>query len=49
MQGDFIFRAGRPPGFAGEGAGAGHRFDILAKPIRPEALIEVVRKASGQA
>jgi CheY-like chemotaxis protein len=25
----------------------GHRFEILAKPIRPEALIEVVRKGSG--
>jgi DNA-binding NtrC family response regulator len=25
----------------------GHRFEILAKPIRPEALIEVVRKSTG--
>lgn len=28
--------------------GQGHRFEILAKPIRPETLIEVLRNPSGQ-
>lgn len=27
----------------------GHSFDILAKPIRPEAVVELVRQAAGRA
>jgi CheY-like chemotaxis protein len=27
----------------------GHRFEILAKPIRPETVVELVRKTSGRA
>lgn len=27
----------------------GHNFDILAKPIRPEAVVELVRQAAGRA
>ena len=28
--------------------GQGHRFEMLAKPIRPEQLISIIRNASGR-